>query len=187
MIFSSIMWKLLSSCHRCLVRDPEKRPGADELLQDAFLREKSKPITDERALQSQYQLPHIQAQYQLNQGYPNLPSYQPPFIQPMPLVNQPPLGLSQYMNQLQPLPPQSQPYQSFQTYPIAQQAAQPQLPPQSATLPLPIPPELAYGEQNRGVESLNISPCGAVTQQDSSPSITDRPTLPLFQRFPTQS
>ena len=135
--------------------------------------------------QSQYQLPHLQSQYQLNQGYPILPSYQSPFIQPMPLVNQPPQGLSQYMNQLQPLPPQSQPYQSFQTHPIAQQAAQSQLPPQSATLPLPMPPY--YGEQNRGVESLNISPHGAVTQRDSIPSITDRPTLPLFQQFPTQS
>ena len=136
--------------------------------------------------QSQYQLPHLQSQYQLNQGYPNLPSYQPSFVQPMPLVNQPPLGLSQYMNQLQPLPPQSQAYQSFQTtHTIAQQAAQTQLPPQSATLPLPIPPY--YGQQNRGVESLNISPRGAVTQQDSIPSITDRPTLPLFQQFPTQS
>ena len=137
--------------------------------------------------QSQYQLPHLQSQYQLNQSYPNLSSYQPSFIQPMPLVNQPPQGLSQYMNQLQPLPPQSQPYQNFETQPIAQQAAQSQLPPQSATLPIPIPSELAYREQNRGVESLNISPSGAVTQQDYSPSTTDRPILPLFQQFPTQS
>ena len=40
---------LLILCHRCLTHDPEKRPGINELLQDAFLREKSKPITDERA------------------------------------------------------------------------------------------------------------------------------------------
>ena len=37
------------SCHRCLVHDQRERPGASELLEDAFLAVKSKPITDERA------------------------------------------------------------------------------------------------------------------------------------------
>ncbi|CAI8024874.1 Mitogen-activated protein kinase kinase kinase 19 [Geodia barretti] len=45
----SVSTEITSFIFRCLVYDPAKRPGASELLEDAFLAVNSKPTTDERA------------------------------------------------------------------------------------------------------------------------------------------